>query len=171
MLEWAAALPAGCEILDLGCGHGRPIGDALAGAGFRLFGVDASPTLLAAYRQRFPEAQTECAAAEESAFFHRTFDAVIAWGLLFLMPPERQKLLIARVARALNPGGRFLFTAPEQPITWIDSLSQRDSLSLGAPAYIALLQAEGLRVDGHATDEGENFYYLTSKPALRVPRQ
>lgn len=165
VLEWSASLPPGCEILDLGCGHGRPIGEALTGAGFRIYSVDASQKLLATFRERFPQAETDCAAAEESAFFHRTWDAVIAWGLLFLLAADRQKTVIARVARALNPGGRFLFTAPQQAITWQDSLTGRESISLGAGAYVQILHAEGLALDGNASDEGGNYYYLVSRPS------
>ena len=53
------------------------------------------------FRLRFPAAQVECSAAENSSFFHRSFDAVIAWGLLFLLPPETQASVIRKAAQAL----------------------------------------------------------------------
>ncbi len=40
--EWADAFPPGALILDLGCGHGVPISQALMERGFVLYGVDAS---------------------------------------------------------------------------------------------------------------------------------
>lgn len=164
VLEWSAALPPGCDILDVGCGHGVPIAQALIGTGFHVYGVDASASLVAAFRERFPQAEIECAAAEDAVFFHRKFDAAIAWGLLFLLPADRQKIAIGRVARVLNPGGRFLFTSPAEAVTWSDSLTGRESVSLGAEAYREILRAEGLRVDGETSDEGENHYYLASRP-------
>ena len=32
------------------------------------------------FRRNFPGAQAECAAVEDSTFFHRTFDGIVAWG-------------------------------------------------------------------------------------------
>jgi hypothetical protein len=63
--EWAralrtgsrlGALPAGASVLDLGCGHGVPISTTLMSEGFRVFGVDASPSLVTEFRRRFPQA-------------------------------------------------------------------------------------------------------------------
>jgi SAM-dependent methyltransferase len=157
--EWSRALPRGCAVLDLGCGFGAPITQVLADEGFSLFGVDASPTLLGAFRRRFPWAQAECAAVEESDFFHRTFAAVLAWGLMFLLPSDVQRAMIRKVARVLDPGGRFLFTAPEKPLTWRDALTDRESISLGRVEYVRLVGAEGLTLKGEDSDEGENHYY------------
>jgi SAM-dependent methyltransferase len=42
VVEWAAALPPGIAILDIGCGAGRHL-TYLAGRGFRTAGVDLSP--------------------------------------------------------------------------------------------------------------------------------
>jgi SAM-dependent methyltransferase len=165
VLEWSASLVPAASILDLGCGHGVPTSETLIDRGFAVHGVDASPTLLAAFRQRFPNAPAECCAAEDSAFFHRTFDAAIAWGLLFLLPAETQPILIRKVARALNPGGRFLFTAPEEITTWQDSLTGRESISLGRGAYLQMLHDAGLHLTGERSDEGNNHYYLAELSA------
>ncbi len=161
--EWSKTLPAGCPILDLGCGHGAPISQVLADEGFSLYGVDASATLSAAFRQRFPEAHVQCSPVEASDFFGRTFDGAIAWGLLFLLPADLQTIVLGRVAKALNAGGRFLFTAPREVTTWNDSLTGRESVSLGADAYADILAAEGLEVVGNALDEGQNYYYFVFK--------
>lgn len=161
--EWARDLAPGSVVLDLGCGHGVPISEALMEEGFTVYGIDASEKMIAAFRQRFPDAQVECAAAEESAFFDRSFDAVIAWGLLFLLPPETQPVVIQRAARALKPGGKFLFTAPAEKTTWEDSLTGRESVSLGRERYVEILQAAGLALSGEASDQGGNHYYFAVK--------
>jgi 2-polyprenyl-3-methyl-5-hydroxy-6-metoxy-1,4-benzoquinol methylase len=163
VLEWSASLAPGASILDLGCGHGVPTSETLIGQGFAVHAVDASPTLLAAFRQRFPHVPAECSAAEDSAFFHRTFDAAIAWGLLFLLPPETQPIVIGKVGRALNPGGHFLFTAPEEVTTWQDSLTGRESISLGRAAYLQILRDAGMTLTGERSDEGNNHYYLAER--------
>lgn len=109
---WAREFPSHASILDLGCGHGRPICQMLVGEGFAVYGVDASASLIAALRAQLPSVQAECATIEEFGFFGRTFDGVIAWGLIFLLTPDVQSLLIRKVARVLTPGGRFLFYCP-----------------------------------------------------------
>lgn len=160
---WAQTLPARASILDLGCGHGVPISQALIEGGFLVYGVDASETMTAAFRERFPQAHVACEAVEDSGFFGRRFDGVLAWGLTFLLPPNAQSALIRKVASALNPGGRFLFTSPEQACTWADNLTGRHSRSLGTDVYKATLLAAGMTDIGEYWDEGDNHYYDASK--------
>ena len=112
--EWARTLTPGGSILDLGCGHGVPISQALIDEGFAVYGVDASPTLIAAFRERFPGTEAVCESIEDSEFFGRTFDGVVAWGLMFLLPPATQSMLVRKASRALNARGTFLFTSPQE---------------------------------------------------------
>jgi len=136
-----------------------PIAEALINEGFVIYGIDASPTLAAAFRRRFCDADLACEAIEHSRFFDRTFDGVIAVGLMFLLPAAVQRATIHRVGQALNPGGRFLFTSPAQQCTWSDVLTGRQSLSLGCEEYQAVLSDAGFtRIDEHE-DEGTNHYY------------
>jgi 2-polyprenyl-3-methyl-5-hydroxy-6-metoxy-1,4-benzoquinol methylase len=74
--DWSQMLPGGAIVLDLGCGTGVPISQVLIERGFHVYGVDASPTMVAAFRARFPTVPVECAAVEDSDFFGRTFDFV-----------------------------------------------------------------------------------------------
>ena len=110
--EWSQLLPAGATVLDLGCGTGIPISLTLIARGCNVYGVDASASMTAEFRANFPTAPVQCAAVEDSAFFGRTFDGVVAWGLFFLLSAEVQLKLIAKVAAILASGGRLLFTAP-----------------------------------------------------------
>ena len=161
--EWSLTLPRGCAILDLGCGHGVPISEALIGEGFEVYGVDASATMIEAFRRRFPEVHAQCASVEDSDFFGRTFDAVVASGLMFLLPADVQAFLIHKVAGVLNPNGRFVFTSPQEACAWHDALTGRDSISLGSHVYGQILDAEGLRMVGERFDEGHNHYFFTLK--------
>lgn len=165
--EWAGTLPAGTCILDIGCGHGLPIARALAEDGFRLCGVDASPTLLEAYVGNVPGALTECARAEESGMFGRSFDGIMAWGLLFLLDPADQETVIRRVGAALNPLGTFLFTAPAEEAEWTDTLTRRKSISLGASRYESLLAEYGMALASRFEDEGGNHYYIARRRGSR----
>ena len=126
--DWSQILPAGGTVLDLGCGTGVPISQALIERGFNLYGVDASPTMVAAFQSRFPAVPVQCAAVEESDFFGRTFDGVVAWGLFFLLEPDVQSQLIAKVSAALPSTARFLFTAPRQTCSWADARTGRTAI-------------------------------------------
>jgi SAM-dependent methyltransferase len=162
--EWAKLLPHRSSVLDLGCGNGVPISQALMDPGLLVYGVDASPSLIAAFRARFPDAPAECIAVEDSQFFGRTFDGVIAWGLMFLLAPDAQAHLIKKVSRALKNGGSFLFTSPWHVCQWSDNLTAHTSISLGSEEYRRILTAEGLILIGEGDDEGENHYYFVAKP-------
>ena len=143
VLNWSHSLARGSSILELGCGNGV-ISQVLVEAGFSLYGVDASPKMIRAFRERFPTVQAECAAVEDSTLFDRTFDGIVAWGLMFLLPTDIQIVVIRKVAKALNSRGKFLFTSPAQAVTWHDSLTGRESISLGDERYEQTLGAEGL---------------------------
>jgi SAM-dependent methyltransferase len=165
--QWAKALPRGAAVLDLGCGPGVPISQTLLDAGLAVHGIDASPSMIAAFRARFPNAPAECAAVEDSELFGRTFDGVTAWGLMFLLSPNAQHHLIQKVAAVLKPGGRFLFTSPHQVCEWADNLTRLKSVSLGSDAYRQIVEAAGLVLDDEAEDEGQNHYYFVRKPDLK----
>jgi SAM-dependent methyltransferase len=136
---------------------------ALIDEGFVICGIDASPTLTATFRSRFPHAHVACETVEGSSFFGRTFDAVLAVGLIFLLPADAQRDLIRRVAQALKPGGRFLFTSPADDCTWTDVLTGRRSRSLGTEDYKVILGGAGLALLSEYLDEGDNHYYDARK--------
>ena len=160
---WADAFPPGATVLDLGSGPGEPSTRILREAGLTTYAVDASPTMVAAFRERFPGVPIERNAVEASEFFNRTFNGVLAWGLMFLIDPAAQALVIEKVARALEPQGRFLFTAPREPLQWLDGMTGRPSQSLGEHTYERLLRDAGLTWVADAEDEGGNYYYFVEK--------
>src|SRR4029077_17403915 len=98
-------------VLDLGSGPGFPITEALVLEGLNVYAIDASPSFVDAFRRNLPGVPVACEAVEDSTFFDRTFDGVLSWGLMFLLPAEGQRRLIQRVAGILAPGGSLLFTS------------------------------------------------------------
>jgi hypothetical protein len=119
--------------------------------------------MTAAFQTRFPSVPIECAAVEDSGFFDRTFDGVVAWGLLFLLDAETQRRLIAKIAGVLGIAGRLLFTAPRQIGSWPDAMTRQKSTSLGHDAYRNAIEADGMALVGTYLDEGENYYYSAVK--------
>ena len=168
--KWARTLPRGASVIDLGCGPGLPITEILVSEGLDVFAVDAAPTLVQAFRRNLPNTRVACEAVQESRFFDRTFDAVLAWGLIFLLSAEEQRRLIARIANILRPGGRLLFTscAGTEPLVWKDAMTGLKSRSLGAEEYRRELSAAGTSVESEYEDEGGNHYFDAVKTGVSL---
>lgn len=156
---WARALPRGCRVIDLGCGSGIPITSLLVDQGLEVFGVDAAPALVSAFQQNLPDTPIFCADALQFRWSARAFDALLAWGLIFLLKAEDQRRLIDRFVELLAPEGRLLFTAPAQPAVWKDAITGRESVSLGAEIYRDLLASVGIRLEREYEDGSENHYF------------
>jgi 2-polyprenyl-3-methyl-5-hydroxy-6-metoxy-1,4-benzoquinol methylase len=157
--QWARSLPSNATVLDAGCGSGDPISKALLEEGLTVYGIDASPSMVQGFKENFPNVPVACEAAEDASYFDRQFDAIVAWGLLFLLPEETQEVVIQKMAHALYAGGKLLFTAPSQKMKWNDAITEIESVSLGAERYKALLAASGLSLIEEFEDEGGNHYY------------
>ncbi|WP_207461925.1 class I SAM-dependent methyltransferase [Azospirillum sp. SYSU D00513] len=101
VLELLAPKP-GERILDLGCGDGT-LTERLAASGAAVTGADSSPDLLAAARARGLDVRLMDGHALS---FDAEFDAVFSNAALHWM--KDPDTVIAGVARALKPGGRFV---------------------------------------------------------------
>ena len=163
--QWARTLGKGATVIEMACGGGYPITTVLDSAGLQLWAIDASPTLVAEFRTRFPKIPVQCERVQESSFFGRKFEGAIAVGLLFLLPEADQAALIATVSKIVIPGGRFLFTAPLEAGTWADMNTGLECRSLGRERYEELLTQSDFRVVATHADEGANNYYEAEKPA------
>ena len=160
---WVRTLAIRSIVLDLGCGTGIPNSRILTDEGMLVYGIDASPTMVNAFQRNFPDRPVLCEAAEESSYFNRNFDAIIAWGLLFLLTREAQETVIQKAATALLVGGKLLFTSPRKEISWKDAMTDQDSRSLGAKRYEELIKASGLSLVDEFEDEGEDHYFNSIK--------
>lgn len=161
--NWARTLPQDSSVLDLGCGTGIPISKVLIDEGMRVYGVDASATLINVFRQNFPNAPVACEPVEDSLFFNRKFDAIISWGLIFLLSKHAQAKVIQKAADVLRVGGKLLFTAPYKKTMWKDTMTRQTSKSLGAEKYKKILSVSGLTLIEEFEDEGENHYFSAIK--------
>jgi 2-polyprenyl-3-methyl-5-hydroxy-6-metoxy-1,4-benzoquinol methylase len=113
--NWARTVSRGSSVIDLGCGPGFPITVVLIEEGLNVFGVDAAPSFVATFQRNLPGTPILCEAVQESRFFDRTFDAVLAIGLIFLLRVEDRYRLIERFAELLVPGGACSSPRPPNP--------------------------------------------------------
>ena len=93
---------AGERILDLGCGDGY-LTQRLAASGAIVVGVDTSPQMVAAAKEKGVDAR--CVSGEALPF-DQQFDAVFSNAALHWM--SDQDAVLQGVHRALKPGGRFV---------------------------------------------------------------
>jgi cyclopropane fatty-acyl-phospholipid synthase-like methyltransferase len=114
------ALPAGCSVLDMGCGTGRHSIE-LARRGFSVTGVDLSEGMLNEARKTAEAAGVTVEWIQEDATQYRgerRFDAAICLceGAFGLIGPqesgaEHDLAILRSVRRALKPDSPFLLTA------------------------------------------------------------
>lgn len=157
--NWAKYLKPGQSILDVGCGFGGTYTQSLLNSGIKVFGIDPSRSLIQEHQKRFPDVLVSCESAEQSSFFDDKFDGVLSVGLIFLLSPDDQILVLQKMATALKAGGRLLFTSPHQICEWVDLLTGKKSQSLGREKYKHILKKQGLYLVNEYTDEGENHYF------------
>jgi ubiquinone/menaquinone biosynthesis C-methylase UbiE len=105
-----AACPPGGALLDVPCGYGRHA-IPLARAGYRVTGVDRSPTLLAEARRRAGDEPPELVEADyrELPFPDGSFDAALnLFTSLGFYGDEEDVKALAEIGRVLRPTGRLV---------------------------------------------------------------
>jgi cyclopropane fatty-acyl-phospholipid synthase-like methyltransferase len=166
-LEVAATLRAGSRILELGCGNGVPITEALVRTGCRVIGLDSSIGMLAHFRNTLCGTPVVRGDARQCPFLSGGFDAAISWGMMFHLSRNDQATVLASVSRVLKPGAPFLFTAAE-----IDGASDAGITGTmngvtfhyyAVPSYRTLLAEHGFTLVDVHDDPGVSTYFLAHK--------
>ena len=103
LARFAACLPEGGRVLDLGCGAGEPIARWFMAEGFTLTGVDFAGAMLDIARQRWPEGDWRQADMRSLDLGER-FDGIIAWDSFFHLTEAEQRETLRRMAAHLAPG-------------------------------------------------------------------
>jgi SAM-dependent methyltransferase len=134
-LAWLARalerIPAGAEVLDLGCGAGVPMTRALAD-GRHVTGVDISARQIELARTNVPEAMFIRADMTALDLPPERFDAVTAFYSLTHVPRADVPALLTAIHGWLRPGGVLIATMGAQ-----DSPDEVDDDWLGAPMFFS----------------------------------
>jgi len=134
---FAADLPPGSRVLDVGCGNGVPATRELA-LKHDVTGVDISEEQIARARSNVPTATFICGDARDVDLPVRAFDAIVALYLIDNIARDDWLAFFRRLRELLKPNGRVLLSAepgdaPWQPYTW-----------LGVPMFINTVPTEEL---------------------------
>lgn len=151
---FAALVPAGGSVLDLGCGAGEPIAADLLSRGLRVTGVDSAPSLIAICRARFP-AEEWIVGDMRTVSLGRTFGGVIAWDSFFHLAYDDQRRMLAAFAEHAAPGAALMFTSGPGHGEAMGEF-QGEPLyhaSLDAAEYRSLLAAHGFGVVRHVVED------------------
>ena len=149
-----ALLPRAADVLDIGCGSGAPVAAAIAAAGHRVTGLDASPTLLALARARIPDA--EWIEADMRAMeLARRFDALVAWDSFFHLDHDAQRAMFPRFGAHAAPGAALVFTSGPAHGVAIGAYAGEPLFhaSLDPAEYRTLLAAQGFAVLVHRAED------------------
>src|SRR6476620_6368933 len=107
VLALSNAIPPGALVLDVGGGNGIPLPRTLLSEGHRVVRLDTSHEMLCRLRRNCPLVRTVRGAAQFPPFRVACFDAAIAWGVLFHLPPPQQIAAIASLSHVLKAGAPF----------------------------------------------------------------
>lgn len=114
-VEWLLAQlkDAGVEtasFVDIGCGTGRPVCSSLANAGHDVLGIDLSAVMVAAARERVPNARFQRMDVCDFNPPQGSYDAASAYfSLIASVSQEGIRRYLAKIHRLLRPGGFFVF--------------------------------------------------------------
>ena len=109
LVEWLQYLPAGANLLDLGCGGGQDAGD-LVRRGYRIVGVDRTSALLSAGRRRYPSLPLVRTDLRSLPFQVLSFDGLWAAASLMHFPKQEARRILADLWGLARPGGLFAAT-------------------------------------------------------------
>jgi ubiquinone/menaquinone biosynthesis C-methylase UbiE len=167
----ASSIPLGSHVLDIGCGNGIPITRALLDAGHQVTGLDSSSAMLARFHMNCPDTTAVHSTVQCCPFPDATFDAAVAWGVMFHLRPDDQIKAIANVSRVLKAGAPFLFTSGD-----VDDFDGKEDtmngvtfryFSFSNENYRRVLKEQGFTLVSVQVDAGKNTYYLATKQSQK----
>ncbi|OTG64720.1 class I SAM-dependent DNA methyltransferase [Acinetobacter silvestris] len=140
-------IPAHSQILDLGCGSGKPIAQYFIEQGHSVTGVDSSDVMIAMAKAKFPQ-QTWLHADMRQLHLEQKFQGILAWDSFFHLTPNDQRNMFASFAKYAEQGTVLMFTSGPSYGEVIGDMFG-DALyhaSLAAQEYRTLLTQYGFQV-------------------------
>lgn len=152
--RFRAMLPPAGSLLDLGCGSGEPMAGYLTRLGHPVTGVDSSPAMIEACRQRFPMQEWIVGDMRQLALGRR-FCGILAWDSFFHLSFDDQRRMFAIFRDHARPQAALMFTSGPAQGEAIGALGGEPlyHASLDPAEYRSLLDQNGFRVVSHVVED------------------
>lgn len=154
--RFASVLGGEASVLDLGCGAGEPIARFFVERGYRVTGVDSSPSLIGKSAARFPDHAWIVGDMRRLDLGAR-FGGIVAWDSFFHLAHDDQRAMFPIFRAHAAPGAALMFTSGPSHGEAIGSF-EGDVLyhaSLAPDAYERLLEANGFSVVEHIAEDSD----------------
>lgn len=110
LLNWfAAQIPAGETVLEIGCGPGEVAG-FLTHGGVKCIATDLSAAMLENGKKYFPDVRFEVQDFFRLTYEDNSFSGAVGFYAIVNLTVEEVKAVLAEVKRVLRSGGIFLFS-------------------------------------------------------------
>jgi ubiquinone/menaquinone biosynthesis C-methylase UbiE len=143
-----AGIKAGDKVLDVGCGTGdlTIVAKGRAGSAGEVVGIDASPEMVAAARQKVAgrkiDIQFQLGLIEALPFPDRSFDVVLSSLMMHHLPEDLKERGLVEIFRVLRPGGRLLVVDFKRPSSFWSKTLLKLLFHGGLPRGIETLPAQ-----------------------------
>ncbi len=154
LARFCELLEPGDRVLDLGCGHGRPIGAQLLRCGFDVWGLDRAPAAIEAARSALP-AGTWLVGDMAAFDLDQTLHGFVMWHSFFHLPAADQRKVFPLIRAHAEPEAVLMFTTGNEAGS-ADGTFGGDTLahhSLDPVEYTALLDEQGFEVVDHVESD------------------
>ncbi|MGB8621307.1 MAG: methyltransferase domain-containing protein, partial [Paracoccaceae bacterium] len=109
-LDRMLSFAVGRQVLDLGCGPGKPIAAYLTERRAQVTGVDGAPEMIALFRAALPNADA-IEADMRGLALGRRFNAILAWNSFFHLSADDQRAMFPVFAAHSEPRAVLMFTS------------------------------------------------------------
>ncbi|TXT55266.1 MAG: hypothetical protein BAJATHORv1_40177 [Candidatus Thorarchaeota archaeon] len=103
--QFVELLPLAANVLDAGCGVGKPTSEYLSNEGLKVIGIDLSRKMVDLAKQNVPDAEFHQMNILELDFPDESFDGIICVYTLWHIPREYHEKIIENFHRMLNNDG------------------------------------------------------------------
>ena len=108
--HFLSLIPEHAQILDLGCGSGKPVAAYLIEQGHAVTGVDSSDTMIEMAKHNFPE-QRWIEADMRQLDLGQKFHGILAWDSFFHLTQDDQRKMFAQFSKLAETGAALMFTS------------------------------------------------------------
>ena len=152
--RFRALLPPSGAVLDLGCGSAEPMAAYLIGLSHPVTGVDSSPAMIEACRERFTT-QDWIVADMRTLALQQTFSGILAWDSFFHLGYDDQRRMFPIFRAHAAPAAALMFTSGPVHGEAMGSFAGEPlyHASLDPAEYRSLLERNGFRVVSHVAED------------------